>query len=392
MNEKNILIIDDSALMRRVISDIIESDQRFRVIGAAINGVAGLSMLYENAGKVDAVLLDINMPRMNGLEFLDEIKKQNIKTTVIVVSAVTNKDAVETIEALDLGAFDFISKPESLEELRSNKFSNELLDCLAVATKLKWSESQKTIATDPPKLKATSPQKEFTLESQKEEATKPPKVIVTELNEQEPPLRKKRQVTSPKTKDKLVAIACSTGGPKALHTIIPSLPKDMDAGVVIVQHMPEGFTKSLADRLNAISQVPVKEAEDGEVLKKGWVYIAKGGKQLRVTKDKDGNHIIRLTIEEPRFGLLPCADMMYESLVDTDYDEITCVVLTGMGSDGSAGITELSKKKNIHVIAQDKKTSIVYGMPRMIKITGLVDKVLPLNEVSDAIIKNVGVH
>lgn len=373
MSKKNILIIDDSALMRRVLSDIIESDPRFNVIGAAINGLEGLGMLQENVGKVDAVLLDINMPRMNGLEVLEQIKNQNIKMTVIVVSAVTTKDARETIRALELGAFDFITKPESVEELKNNKFANKLLDCLSVATKLKVTEPQMVIATEPPKIVTTSLNKEV-------------------VEEDIPPLRKKSYVTEAKTRDKLVAIACSTGGPKALHSIIPQLPKDINAGIVIVQHMPEGFTKSLANRLNTLSQVQVKEAEDGEILQKGWVYIAKGGRQLRVTKDGKGNHILKLYQEAPRNGLLPCADILYESLVDTDYDEITCVVLTGMGSDGSAGITVLSKKKNIHVIAQDRKSSIVYGMPRVIRMTGLVDKVVSLSEVSDAIIKNVGVH
>lgn len=373
MSKKNILIIDDSALMRRVISDIIEADQRFKVIGAAINGLAGLRMLQENSGKVDAVLLDINMPRMNGLEVLEKIKNQNIKTTVIVVSSVTTKDALETIRALELGAFDFITKPDSFEDLRSNAFTDRLIGCLAVATISKWTEPQIVISTEPPKIIATSLQKEA-------------------HDEVLPPIHKKPQVAGQKIKNKLVALACSTGGPKALHSILPYLPKDIDAGVVIVQHMPEGFTKSLADRLNSLCQVQVKEAEDGDVLIKGCVYIAKGGRQLRITKDEKGNHVLRVSREAPRNGLLPCADILYESLIDTDYDEITCAVLTGMGSDGSTGISELSKNKNIHVIAQDRKTSIVYGMPRSIRMTGLVDKVVSLNEVSEAIIENVGVH
>ncbi len=364
MNTKNVLIIDDSALMRRVLSDIIEADKRFNVIGVAINGLAGLSMLQENAGNVDLVLLDIHMPRMNGLEVLEEIKKQNIKTTVIVVSAVTTSDAKETIHALELGAFDFITKPESLEELRSNAFTERLINCLEVATKCSEQKQQRTIVTEAPKI------------------------ITASL----PPIQKKRVTEEDRYQNKLIAIACSTGGPKALHNIIPNLPKEIDAGVVIVQHMPEGFTKSLADRLNSLSQLPVKEAEDGEVLKKGWVYIAKGGRQLRVIRDQDGGHILKVSLEPPRRGLSPCADILYESLVDADYDEITCVVLTGMGSDGSAGIKELSKNKNIHVIAQDKKTSIVYGMPRMIKMTGLVDKVVSLDDVTEAIIENVGVR
>ena len=290
MKEKNILIIDDSALMRRVISDIMEADKRFKVIGTAINGLEGLGMLQENVGKVDAVLLDINMPRMNGLEFLEQIKDQNIKTTVIVVSAVTTKDAKETILALELGAFDFVTKPEGLESVRSFEFSSRLLDCLSVATKL------------------NSPEQQNDSEAIAQDATKPEGIKST--------LKLKKLLESHKGTNKLVAIACSTGGPKALHTIIPSIPKELDAGVVIVQHMPEGFTKSLAERLNSISEIPVKEVEDGDVLVKGNVYIARGGRQLRVVKDGQGNHVLKLSNEEPRRGLKPCADIMYESLLD----------------------------------------------------------------------------
>ncbi len=391
MGKRNILVIDDSALMRRVISDIIESDQRFRVIGAAINGLAGISMLKENIGKINAVLLDINMPIMNGLEFLEQIKKENIKINVIVVSSITTRDASETIQALELGAFDFLKKPEDLEELRSNLFSKKLLDYLAVATGLKRSETQSSILKTQLKLKKIQANNEDTPKSPEKELEKAPRVTI-DIEEEKPPLVKRIHSSGHKNKAKLVAVACSTGGPKALHNIIPKLPKEIDAGIVIVQHMPERFTKSLADRLDLISSITVKEAEDGEILKKGCVYIAKGGRQLRVAKDEHGNHVLRLTLEEPRFGLLPCADKMYESLVDTDYDEIICVILTGMGSDGSAGILELSKMKEIHVIAQDKKTSVVYGMPKMIKKTGLVDEVVSLEEVSDTIIKNVGVQ
>lgn len=363
---KNILIIDDSALMRRVISDIIESDKRFHVIGAAINGLDGLSMLQINAGKVDVVLLDINMPRMNGLEFLAEIKKQNINTTVIVVSSVATKDAKEAILALELDAFDLITKPENIEELRSNAFSKRLLDCLEVATHLGWEDSNK-----------------LSIMTKKEDKEK---------EDKGKSFHDKHLKVFKRKRDKLIAIACSTGGPKALHQVIPMLPTNLDAGIVIVQHMPEGFTKSLADRINTLSQITVKEAEDGEIVKKGVAYIARGGSHMRLVHDGKENHLIKLSTEQPRQGLRPCADIMYESLMDSEYDEITCVVLTGMGSDGSVGIKELSKKKNIHVIAQDKESSTVYGMPRMIKEIGLVDKEESLQDISEAIIKNVGVY
>jgi two-component system chemotaxis response regulator CheB len=156
--------------------------------------------------------------------------------------------------------------------------------------------------------------------------------------------------------------------------------------------MPGGFTKSLADRLNELSQITVKEAEDGDILSKGTVYIAKGGYQMRLKRQVDGQYCITISKEPARHGLLPCADIMYESLTDTNFDQITCVVLTGMGGDGTAGITQLSKKQNIYVIAQNEETSIVYGMPKVIKEAGLVDEVVALSDVSGAIAKNVGVH
>lgn len=190
---------------------------------------------------------------------------------------------------------------------------------------------------------------------------------------------------------KVVALACSTGGPKSLQQVIPMLPKNLDAGVVLVQHMPAGFTASLAARLNEISDINVKEGADGDVIQKGWVYIAPGGKHIEVVK-KASEYVIKLNDEPPIDGLRPCANVMYKSLVQCNYDEITCVVLTGMGADGTEGIKTLSAShKKIHVIAQDEDSCVVYGMPKAIAQTGLVDEVVPLNKIAETITKNVGV-
>jgi two-component system chemotaxis response regulator CheB len=361
--KKNILIIDDSALMRRVLSDIINSDDRFQASEVAVNGLDGLSILQSRWKEFDAVLLDINMPRMNGIEMLAELKEQNIKAKVIVVSTIAKKDAKETIRALELGAFDFATKPDSYLDVKGNIFSDRILECLATATQ-----------AEPRTEKESIPEKNDPMKQLQELA------------------RRKPAAQLPQNANKLVALACSTGGPKALHTVIPNLPKNLDASVLIVQHMPVGFTKSLADRLNELSRITVKEAEDGEVLSKGTVYIAKGGYQMRLKRQADGQYYISISQEPARHGLLPCADILYESLVATDFDQITCVVLTGMGGDGTAGITKLNKNKNIYVIAQNEETSIVYGMPKVIKDAGLADEVVALNEVSDAITKNVGVR
>ncbi len=357
--KKNILIIDDSALMRRVLSDIINSDERFLAKITAADGLEGLELLLNRGKEFDAVLLDINMPKMSGIELLAELKQRNVKTTVIIVSTVAKKNAIETIRALELGAFDFVTKPESYVEVKSNSFSSHLLECLGTATKTEQKKDKEIVI---------------------------PSVQPKEAHHYKAP------AVQPQGLNKLVALACSTGGPKALHVVIPRLPANLDAGVLVVQHMPGGFTKSLADRLNEFSQVTVKEAEDGDILTKGTVYIAKGGYQMRLKKHQDHHYRLSITQEPARHGLVPCADIMYESLVDTDFDQITCVVLTGMGSDGTKGISQLNKKQNIYVIAQNEETSIVYGMPKMVKDAGLVDEVVPLNEVSDAIIKNVGVR
>jgi hypothetical protein len=155
--------------------------------------------------------------------------------------------------------------------------------------------------------------------------------------------------------------------------------------------MPEGFTKTLADRLQESSMVNVKEADDGDRLMENQLYIAKGGYQLRI-KEQSGESFISLEKDPPRGGLRPCADIMYESLMGSAYDKIVCVVLTGMGADGTAGIKQLKQTNNVYVIAQDEPTCTVYGMPRMVAEAGLVDEVLPLDQIADAIVKATGVH
>lgn len=358
--KKDILLIDDSILMRMVISDIINADERFRVAATASNGYEGLKILKEREKSFDLVLLDINMPKMNGIEMLENMKKLNINAKVIIISTLAAADAKETIKALEFGAFDFIKKPENHSDIKGNKFADRLLDCLVKATSDEESGSTRLIE----------------------------KVVLDKLSRRDTSCR---SVNESKSIGKLVAIACSTGGPRALHTVIPKLPKNLDAPVLVVQHMPGGFTKTLADRLNEISELKVKEAEDGDQLIKGTVYIAKGGRQMRIKKRSDGHCMISISEEPARNGLAPCADIMYESLVNTDY-EITCVVLTGMGSDGTAGISQLYRHKKIYVIAQNEETSIVYGMPRSVKDMGLVNEVAALEDISDAIIRNVGVQ
>lgn len=372
MAKKNILIVDDSALMRRVISDIIESDERFVVCDVASNGLEAFDKITLNPKRYDVVLLDINMPKMNGIEFMELVNRMKLKLTVIVISTIAVEGAAETIRLLELGAFDFVTKPNSLAESKENTFHDRVLECLVCAAGFSDTASSRI-----PRLNTTAQPKSKQNETPVISAK--PKVV-----------RKPHRAVG-KNASKLIALACSTGGPKALQQVVPRLPKNLDAPMLIVQHMPAGFTATLAARLNDLSEVTVKEAETGDVLQKGTVYIAKGGSQLRVKK-KGAEYELCVTDEPARKGLRPCADIMYESLLESDFADITCVVLTGMGGDGTEGIKQLNDKHNIYVIGQEASTCTVYGMPKVLFEAGLTDTVVPLQEVADTIIKNVGVR
>ncbi|MCH5273152.1 MAG: chemotaxis-specific protein-glutamate methyltransferase CheB [Lachnospiraceae bacterium] len=373
MEKKKILIIDDSALMRRVLSDIISTDERFIVCDVASNGLEAYDKITLNPKKYDIVLLDINMPKMNGIEFMEGINRLKIKLTVIVVSTIAVEGAAETIRLLELGAFDFVTKPNSFMEAKENTFHDNVLKCLVCAA-------------------GFSGQSE--LRERRQRTALPSgdtRNITTPVSSAKTPVTRRPHKTVGKDASRLVVLACSTGGPKALQQVVPKLPKNLDAPMVIVQHMPVGFTETLASRLNDLSQITVKETVDGEPLQKGIVYIAKGGSQLRIKKS-GSSYICCLTDEPARNGLKPCADITYESLLESDYADITCVVLTGMGGDGTAGIKQLNDKHNIYVISQDAATCTVYGMPRVLYEEGLSDEVVPLGEVAAAITKNVGVR
>lgn len=368
--KKNILVIDDSAFMRRVISDIINEDNEFNVKYMASNGSSALETV-ENCQDVDGIFLDLCMPVMDGLTFLKECRKRNINIPVILVSSSVSRDGAETMQALEYGAWDFLKKPERLSKMRGDDFKLQVtkrLDLLRTKSEKagKHKKSNNVLG-----VHHKSKHKQERRESQ------------------ETSLKSMRR-DSVGGKNKLVALACSTGGPKALQMVIPYLPANLNAPMVIVQHMPVGFTKSLSVRLNELSKIAVKEAEDSEILEKGQVYIAQGGKHLSVAYES-GIHRIKLLDTPPRDALRPCANIMYESLVQSHFDEIVCVVLTGMGSDGTVGIQTLSKSQKIHVISQDQESCVVYGMPRAIYETGIVNQVLPLNKIADAIAEQVGV-
>ena len=377
--KKNILVVDDSALMRRAICDIINTSNEYEATDTCRDGLEAYDKIKKI--KYDAVLLDINMPRMNGLELLQKLQKENIRVTVIVVSSLAKEDAKITIQAMEYGAIDFMTKPENIIEAKGMKFRNDLTAILNSVIGQPRSRFSSPSSVSPARsaaaVAASASAAVSAVSSRTAGAGAAAKTPVKKL-----PAGGNK---------KLIALACSTGGPKSLQSVIPYLDRNMDAPMVLVQHMPIGFTKSMAERLNELSKVRVKEAEENDVLKNGWVYVAPGGSHLEVVASKDGTHKIHLSDAPAIGGLRPCANVMYKSLKRSAYDQIVCVVLTGMGADGTEGIRELNRAKPIYVIAQDEPTCVVYGMPKAIAETGLVDEVVPLTNVSKSIINQVGV-
>ena len=355
---KKILVVDDSALMRKLACDIIIKDGRYDMPDTCRNGEEALEKVKKN--KYDAIVLDVYMPVMDGLEFLRQLKKEGLKERVMMFSTTTGEGTSQTIEALDLGAIDFIKKPDKYRETTGEDFAHRFLNILEVVA-----QAGTGFAAAPRKAaSAVRPE----AKGSETVTVRPPEVI---------------------TGEKIVAVASSTGGPKALHSVIPKLPKNLNAPVILVQHMPPGFTKSLAERLDSLGDISVKEAEEGDLLEKGKVYIAPGGRHMKVAKS--GSRVRIYFSDEPhREGVKPCANYMYESLLDTDYAGVCCVVLTGMGMDGTEGIKNLEKGKRVHIISQDEATCAVYGMPKAIAQTGLVNEVLPLDRIAAAITKEIG--
>jgi len=380
---KKILVVDDSALMRRVLSGIIESDERFVLADSANNGLEAYDYIVTSPKKYDLIILDINMPKMNGIQFMENLHKLGIHIPILIVSTIAKEGAAETIRCLELGAFDFVTKPDSFFETKSHEFSERIIGLMCAALKMDGKSSERS---DILSRRQSSLQTEDKPNKPDEKKVFGGPMSYIQLDK----FNKKPFVKKGANAKKIIAIASSTGGPKALQMVIPKLPANIAAPVVLVQHMPAGFTGTLASRLNEMSAINVKEAEEGDVLKPGNVYIAKGGSHMQVVK-RGRDFVIALNDEPPRNSLKPCADIMYESLENLDLDEITCVVLTGMGSDGTRGIGKISAGKNIYVIAQDELSSTVYGMPRMVMEAGLTDEVVPLNFIADAITKNVGV-
>ena len=390
--KKKILIVDDSALMRRVFCDIINSDDRFEVVNTATDGAEGFKFICQK--EYDAVVLDVYMPKMTGLQLLEEMQKSRVSARVMMASTTTGEGARETLDALSLGAIDFIKKPENVADTRQESFSKRFLDLLFVVANAPMPKFGGAVAaskTGGDKPHTFTKRFDVNIHTTADKiASARTSATTTAAPAAGAPDIKLRSVEH-KGKNRVVAIASSTGGPRALQDVIPYLPANLPVPVLLVQHMPQGFTASLADRLNEISKVAVSEARNGDMLAPGHVYIAPGGIHMKVEK-KGSSHYIKYSDEPSREGVKPSANYMYESLIDSGFDEVICVVMTGMGADGTAGIKNLDQKKQTYIIAQDQDTSTVYGMPKAIAMTGLVSEVVPLGDIAGQITKNVGVR
>lgn len=333
-----LLIADDSAFMRKAISKIAEKDPKIRVIGFAKNGQEAIEKAKEL--RPDVLTLDIEMPLLNGLEALRIIMKE-CPLPVLMISSLTKQGAKETLEALELGAIDFIPKNLSYVSLDILKLEKEIIEKIKLIAKKKHHIKMAGIYKNP--------------EIHKKESGKYSGDY------------------------RLIAIGASTGGPGAVQSIITSLPPDLPCPVVIAQHMPAGFTKSFAERLDSLSKVKVKEAENDEYIQDAIVYIAPGNQNTALVR-KGAKVALSINNKKAESPYKPSVDILISSASQIYGRKVLGIILTGMGNDGLLGMRELKKNKGF-IIAQDEETSIIYGMPKAVIDDSLADVISPIQNI-----------
>ena len=340
-----VLVVDDSAFMRKLIAEMIDGSGEFRVIATARNGLEALKKIH--ALDPDLVTLDIEMPELDGIGALGYIMSETPRPVIMLSGAAAESGRDPAIRALELGAVDFVKKPGGPISLDVGRVRDRLIDSLRAST---------------------------------------------QVNLRGMPMLARRTNGAPTGRaiagggswaTRAVAIAASTGGPRALADLIPALRADLDAAVLIVQHMPAGFTKSLADRLDLHSRLTVAEALDGERVVHNRVYLAPGGQHMRV-RVQGGVPVIALDNSPPVWGVRPSADPLFRSVADVFGAASIGVVLTGMGRDGAEGMRAIHDAGGLGV-AQDRETSIIYGMPHAALLAGGIDQVLPLPAIAGAV-------
>lgn len=358
-----VLIVDDTAIYRKVVAEVLSELPDIEVVGTANNGKIAISKIASL--KPDILTLDIEMPEMNGLDVLSSIKSKGYNVGAIILSTLTHKGGDLTMQALELGAFDFITKPEtnSIEESKK-QIKNSLSSILKA-----FSRRQEIRHILDGRLSSFKNKQGIT-------AKETSKSIVRRIN----------TISVNKVRNaEIVGIGVSTGGPKALSQMMPEIPGDINVPILIVQHMPPIFTQSLAKSLNEKCAINVREAIDGETIHPNVALIAPGGKQMKIVAGMGGkDRIIRITDEPPENSCKPSVDYLFRSIAQHYVGRSAGVIMTGMGSDGYLGLS-LMKRNGATIIAQDEASCIVYGMPKIAIDNGIADIIAPLDQIASEI-------
>lgn len=369
-----ILIVDDSAVMRSLLRSVLSTDSRLELAGTASDGASGLRAA--ELLRPDLILLDVEMPIMDGLSTLRQLRARNSRVPVIMCSTLTHRGAKITIEALACGAADYVAKPsgQSSREAAASTLAHDLIPKILALT---------STATDVSEQQSTSP----VFPAGSRVFAPLPSIAAAAISANNPPAQPTN--LSPAA----VLIGVSTGGPAALDLILPEIPADFPLPILVVQHMPELFTRLLAERLNSRCPLRVREALAGEPIRPGHIYIAQGGRHMEVaatatltTPVDIPPAVLRLTSDEPVNHCRPSVDVLFRSAVTVYGPRILALVLTGMGYDGLAG-SRLIRQHGGTVFAQDQNTSAVWGMPGAVAQAGLANRILPLSAIATEILR-----
>lgn len=396
MDEISVMVCDDSALMRNLIGRIVDETNGLTVCGKAENGLDLLEKLKTT--KPDVILLDIEMPKMNGVEFLKKRKELRIDVPVIILSSIATEGAAVTIECLELGASDFITKPGGTSvTLKIGDVTKDIIELIASYGGTYASAHGKKIP-DPEYFSHQIKLKEaerFVIQKKGDDAAKAASITKKDIVPEswfKPQVKEPVVITPAREggKIEIIAIGISTGGPNALRDVFKAIDPRLKQPILVVQHMPAGFTKEFANSLNNICPLTVTEAVDGEPILEGHIYIAPGSYHMFVEHRALGN-FIKLSQDAPRNGHRPSCDVLFESVANIFQNRALGVIMTGMGRDGAAQITEM-RKQGAWTLGQDQASSIVYGMPKVAYELGGVQKQVPLMQMADEISKLAREH
>ena len=372
MQKIRILIVDDAVVVRRMLTDILDSDPDLEVVGTAANGKIALNKLPQV--KPDVMILDLDMPEMNGLETLAAVRKINSTLPIIAFSTMTERGASKTLEALSRGATDYVTKPSTMRGARSavDTIREELV----------------------PKVKAFGRRRRGAAQPMARPTHHRPVVprpVVPAKRPVAPRPVTARGVGAGRTgtqKYSVLAIGTSTGGPNALADLLPRLPPNFPVPIVIVQHMPPIFTRILAERLTTASHLKVVEGSMGAVLQPGTAYIAPGDFHMTIARGSQTTVVTKTNQNPPEHSCRPAVDVLFRSVAEVYKDKVLAVVLTGMGRDGALGCAKI-KQSGGGVLAQDEASSVVWGMPGLVSKQGLAEKVLNLEGLAEEITRRI---